>query len=918
MPIRYSSVAGGSIPSGTTADRPASPAIGDTFLNGTLGVQEIYTSSGWVPSTGSNEFNIVLNGSETSVTLDKSYVSGAYTITSSLLDSSFDIYLFDESNNAVGYSNTPAINASSSFNKIIVYGGTIGDLLTFSYKTTFTASSSTTDTFAPPYITAVNVSDLPNADDTVTVSGGNFDQDIEVWFDGANGYSQQAKSIVYGSSTSIVVTRPDNLIEDNAPYTIRLVKPGTSLPTGSNRHKLIDSITAGAVPTWVTPSGLLPIFTVNSPYSTTIEATDPEGGQITYSLYSGSLPAGISLNSNTGVLSGTPSVDEARSFVIRATDTGGNFADRSFTLPPPFKTEYVIVAGGGGGGGGYVDGAGGIGGGGGGAGGYRSSVIGELSGGGDSAEDRAEISLNTSYSVSVGAGGASISSGYTAAYKGSNSAFGSITSNGGGGGWTRFTTATDGGNGGSGGGGAADNNLNNGGDGTSGQGFDGGIAGSRTGAGGGGAASAGSNFIAASNGGGPGGNGVSSSITGIATYRAGGGGGGGGNTSGTRLGGDGGLGGGGRGGNASGNVGISGGLPNTGGGGGGGAGGTSGGVSSESGGSGVVILKHPSNLAMTAGPGLVYHTVDLDSHVVVIFTAGSDNVQFDFVNEELVEVEYLVIAGGGAGGAGYGGGGGAGGYRSSVYGEYSGGGYLSEIPLAMNTNTNYNVSVGAGGAGGSGTYPGASKGSNGANSAFGTIIALGGGGGGTHNTQNPGSNGGSGGAGALNGPTASKGLGTVGQGFDSGYTTAYVANGEWSPGGGGAGEQGGDGSTSTGGSGGNGVASSITGVGAYRAGGGGGFGYSTPGSGGLGGGGTSGTKNSANGTAGITNTGGGGGALGANVSTTSPSGGSGVVILRYPSTKSLAIGPGLTSSTSVVGNNKVTTFTSGTDVITIS
>ena len=39
----------------------------------------------------------------------------------------------------------------------------------------------------------------------------------------------------------------------------------------------------------------------------------------------------------------------------------------------------------------------------------------------------------------------------------------------------------------------------------------------------------------------------------------------------------------------------------------------------------------------------------------------------------LVEAEYVVVAGGGGGG-GSGGGGGAGGYRSSVLGEYSGGG----------------------------------------------------------------------------------------------------------------------------------------------------------------------------------------------------------------------------------------------------
>ena len=46
MAIRKSSISG--TPSGTTANRPANPEIGATYNNGTLGVEEIYTASGWV------------------------------------------------------------------------------------------------------------------------------------------------------------------------------------------------------------------------------------------------------------------------------------------------------------------------------------------------------------------------------------------------------------------------------------------------------------------------------------------------------------------------------------------------------------------------------------------------------------------------------------------------------------------------------------------------------------------------------------------------------------------------------------------------------------------------------------------------------------------------------------------------------
>jgi hypothetical protein len=36
------------------------------------------------------------------------------------------------------------------------------------------------------------------------------------------------------------------------------------------------------------------------------------------------------------------------------------------------------------------------------------------------------------------------------------------------------------------------------------------------------------------------------------------------------------------------------------------------------------------------------------------------------------------------------------------------------------------------------------------------------------------------------------------------------------------------------------------------------------------------------------------------------------VIIRYPSNFTITIGAGLTGSTSVVGNNKITSFTAGT------
>ena len=61
---------------------------------------------------------------------------------------------------------------------------------------------------------------------------------------------------------------------------------------------------------------------------------------------------------------------------------------------------------------------------------------------------------------------------------------------------------------------------------------------------------------------------------------------------------------------------------------------------------------------------------------------------------------------------------------------------------------------------------------------------------------------------------------------------------------------------------------------------------------------------------GTVNTGGGGGA--SKFGTLAGNGGSGIVILSYPSAFTITIGAGLTGSTATVGANKISTITAGT------
>jgi hypothetical protein len=338
--IRTSALGG--VPFGTSENRPANPSIGQTYYNGTLGVQEIYTSSGWLPATGANDFNVTLSGSVTTSTFTKEYFEGAYTISSALADSTYDIYVYNTQGAQVGYTKSPSLTATGNFNKIVIIGGTAGDLLSFSYKTTFTATNTTSQITAAAFITSATPTALNTIDDTTTVVGGNFDSDVAVYFVGSDNVERAAKSIIRSSDSQLIVTRPDSFLTTLGAYKLLVENPGTTRPTGSSLHILNNAISAGTTPNWTTPT-TLPEIAKNIAYTTTLVATDSEGTDIDYSIVSGTLPSGITLNSETGVISGTYTGSDfnTTNLLVRAVDTGGNFVDRTFTI---FSSNPLLIS----------------------------------------------------------------------------------------------------------------------------------------------------------------------------------------------------------------------------------------------------------------------------------------------------------------------------------------------------------------------------------------------------------------------------------------------------------------------------------------------------------------------------------------------------------------------------------------------
>jgi hypothetical protein len=317
---------------------------------------------------------------------------------------------------------------------------------------------------------------------TVTVNGTNFATGITVLVG-----NTQVSEVTRVSATQITFLAPANAAGSYILYVIN---------TDGSSAISVPGIQYSGVPAWTTIAGSLGSTSTSTSFSTTLAATGD--APISYLVVSGALPAGINLNTSTGVISGTtPSVASSTTynFTIRATDAQNQDTNRAFSLTiAPITTiaiDYLIVGGGGGGN---------SRGGGGGGGGYRDGST--------------NMNVGQAYTITVGAGGASSTSEYynTVAGQGSSSGISGIADavGGGGGGLGQ------GGSGGSGGGGkGAYTTVGYGGSGS--QGFSGGAGPSYGGNF--------NNYSASGGGGGAGGQGLQGGAGGPSSFQSGGNGG---------------------------------------------------------------------------------------------------------------------------------------------------------------------------------------------------------------------------------------------------------------------------------------------------------------------------------------------------------------------------------------------------------
>ncbi|WAR27239.1 hypothetical protein MAR_012943 [Mya arenaria] len=109
---------------------------------------------------------------------------------------------------------------------------------------------------------------------------------------------------------------------------------GTVYIDKTDLRKFIEKVKS-LPPIWTRRSehDTLGTFLSGQYFDVDVEAVDPDGGNIMYSLISGHLPPGTSLNMTTGhVIGVAPDIDATYTFGIRATDIHGKYADGVFSI----------------------------------------------------------------------------------------------------------------------------------------------------------------------------------------------------------------------------------------------------------------------------------------------------------------------------------------------------------------------------------------------------------------------------------------------------------------------------------------------------------------------------------------------------------------------------------------------------------
>ena len=169
----------------------------------------------------------------------------------------------------------------------------------------------------PPTVSSIDISEVDSqagGNQTVVITGTNFASGATASFVGSSA-SFNASTTTVDSSTQITAVAPKaSFLNAQEPYTVK-VENASGLSGEKSGLINIDS-----APTWSTAAGNIGAGTVEGlAASVSTSATDPDGDTVAYTVQSGSLPGGLSLNSSSGasyVIKASPVFNFKKSIII--------------------------------------------------------------------------------------------------------------------------------------------------------------------------------------------------------------------------------------------------------------------------------------------------------------------------------------------------------------------------------------------------------------------------------------------------------------------------------------------------------------------------------------------------------------------------------------------------------------------------
>jgi|TARA_R100000084_G_scaffold13696_1_gene4653 hypothetical protein len=161
----------------------------------------------------------------------------------------------------------------------------------------------------------------PAGDQSLIINGGTFNTGVTVTIGGTT-----PSSITRNSATQLTVTTP---AKSAGTYALVITNTDGGTSTSAN------AVSYNGIPAFTNAAGSLGSVEEGSTVNLSAAATEPDGGAIGYTITSGALPTGLSINASTGAITGTAgavSADTTSNFTVTATDNENQSTSRAYSI----------------------------------------------------------------------------------------------------------------------------------------------------------------------------------------------------------------------------------------------------------------------------------------------------------------------------------------------------------------------------------------------------------------------------------------------------------------------------------------------------------------------------------------------------------------------------------------------------------